>query len=144
MIIDVSPRLPRALLLDETRLRQVLINLVGNAIKFTESGCIKLSVHYRSPDDIEHRCLDFIFSVEDTGMGIPGDQQENIFSAFSQLKGQNLSKFGGTGLGLTITKRLIEMMNGEISVESEVGRGSRFNIILKEVEVASIEALGSR
>ncbi len=141
LIIDISPELPKTLLLDETRLRQILINLIGNAVKFTDTGHIRLSVSYRYPEDTQHSTLDFIFSVEDTGAGIPDDQCESVFEAFSQAKGQKFSKFGGTGLGLAITRRLIEMMDGEITVSSEVGRGTVFNIIIKEVEVASADDL---
>ncbi len=137
LIIDIPADLPEALILDKTRLRQILINLIGNAIKFTESGYIKLSVRYRYPDDTNHGALDLTLSVEDTGIGIPAAQQESIFGAFSQVTGQDISKFGGTGLGLAITKKLIEMMNGEISINSEVGKGSSFNIALKGVEVIS-------
>ncbi len=144
LITDIPPELPEALLLDEIRLRQILINLIGNAVKFTEAGYIKLSANYRYPDDIHHSTLDFIFSVEDTGRGIPEDQLDSIFEAFYQVKEQKFSQFGGTGLGLAITSRLIEMMDGEISVISELGKGSVFNIILKNVEVASAEALKSQ
>ncbi|MDM8549449.1 ATP-binding protein [Desulfobacterales bacterium HSG2] len=141
LIIDIPSEMPEALLLDEARLRQILINLIGNAVKFTDTGHIRLSVGYRCPGDIRHSALDFIFSVEDTGAGIPEDQCESVFEAFSQAKGQKFSKFGGTGLGLTITRHLIEMMDGRITVSSEVGRGTLFNIIIKEVEVASADAL---
>ncbi len=141
LIIDIPPELPESLLLDETRLRQILINLIGNAVKFTDTGHIKLSVNYRYPGDIQRSTLDFIFSVEDTGVGIPEDQYESVFEAFSQVKGQKFSQFGGTGLGLAITRRLIEMMNGEITVSSSVGTGTVFNIIIHAVEVASVDAL---
>jgi len=141
LIIDIPPELPRTLLLDEIRLRQILLNLIGNAVKFTDKGHIRLSVTYRYPDGVQCSTLDFIFSVEDTGTGIPEDQCESVFEAFSQVKGQKFSKFGGTGLGLAITRRLIEMMEGEITVSSELGKGTVFNIIIKEVEVASADAL---
>jgi predicted ATPase/signal transduction histidine kinase/ActR/RegA family two-component response regulator len=144
LIIEIPPDLPRLLLLDEIRLRQILVNLIGNAVKFTSSGYIKLSAQYRDPGNIHHNTPDFIFSVEDTGMGIPKDQQEAIFEAFTQAKAPKTIQFGGTGLGLAITKRLIEMMNGEITVTSDPGKGSRFDIILKEVEMAPMGALESR
>ncbi len=140
-MIDVPVDFPQALLLDETRLRQILINLIGNAVKFTESGYVKLAANYRYPDDTDHSTLDFIFSVEDTGKGIPENEKQSIFESFTQVKGQKTSQFGGTGLGLAITKRLIEMFNGEINVESTLGKGSTFHIILKDVEVASLKAL---
>ncbi len=141
LIIDIPSDLPKALLLDETRLRQILTNLVGNAVKFTESGYIKLSVDHHYPDDAHYSSLDLTFSVEDTGKGIPEDQKQSIFESFTQVKGQKVSQFGGTGLGLTITKRLVEMLNGEIDVDSTLDQGSTFRILLKDVEVTSLSAL---
>lgn len=140
-IIELPPDLPKGLLLDETRIRQILINLIGNAVKFTETGHIKLSINYRYVDQTKHNRLDFIFSVEDTGKGIPKEEYESIFKSFAQVKGQRTSQFGGTGLGLTITKRLINMMGGEITVRSKLGVGSTFHIILKGVEVSAIETV---
>jgi len=123
------------LLLDEVRLRQILLNLVGNAIKFTESGYIKISVqtlaYKETPDTI-----DFILAVEDTGIGIPEEQKKTIFDAFEQQNGQDHAAYGGTGLGLTITKRLTEMMGGVISITSEKGKGSIFTVTLKNVRKA--------
>jgi len=136
-IIDISPDLPKNLLLDENRIRQILINLVGNAIKFTENGYIKLSVSHNFPGNKQVEELDFIFTVEDTGIGIPENKQTTIFEAFSQLEGDKNSKYGGTGLGLAITKRLVEIMNGEISVSSQVEQGTQFTVKLKDVETAS-------
>ncbi|MBU3918068.1 PAS domain-containing protein, partial [bacterium] len=141
LIIDIAEDLPKVLLLDEIRLRQILINLIGNVVKFTEKGYIKLTARYHFSDKTQRSTVDFIFSVEDTGIGIPKDQLDLIFEAFSQSKGQDLSKFGGTGLGLTITKRLIEMMEGKIDVTSEFGKGSIFSIIIKEVEIASTDSI---
>ncbi|MCP4715777.1 MAG: response regulator, partial [Deltaproteobacteria bacterium] len=143
-IIDIAPELP-ALLLDQTRLRQILINLIGNAVKFTEAGYVKLSVDYRYPTDTRS-LLDLTIVVQDSGRGIPEEQRQAIFEAFSQVKGQKTSEFGGTGLGLAITSRLVEMMNGTITVESDgvPGRGSTFTILVKEVEVASTAALAPR
>ncbi len=135
LIIDIPEDFPGTLILDETRLRQILINLIGNSIKFTDSGYIKLAVKYKHQKNKQQKIVDLIFSVEDTGVGIPANQQKSIFEAFSQVKEQDFSKFGGTGLGLAITKKLIEMMNGEISIKSQVGKGSTFNIIIKGVEV---------
>lgn len=139
LVIEIEEDLPKVLLLDEIRLRQILINLIGNAVKFTNTGQIKLTARYCFSDNIQKSTLDFSFSVEDTGIGIPRDQMDVIFEAFSQSKGQDLSKFGGTGLGLAITRRLIEMMDGKIEVTSHEGRGSCFNIILREVEIASTD-----
>ncbi len=141
LVIDIAEDLPNALLLDEARLRQILINLIGNAVKFTEQGYVKLTAKHHLSDHAHCSTLDFIFSVEDSGIGIQTDQLDLIFEAFSQSKGQDPSKFGGTGLGLAITKRLIEMMDGKMEVTSEMGKGSTFNIILKEVEIASTEPI---
>ncbi len=135
--VDVEPTLPRSLLLDEIRLRQILFNLVGNAVKFTEKGYIKLELkkQYKTED---HSSLDLIFTVEDTGIGIPGDQHELIFEAFKQPKGQIPAQYEGTGLGLSITRRLAQMMGGSISVESKAGKGSTFKVIFNDVQVASV------
>jgi len=131
-IVEIDKDLPSALRLDETRLRQVLLNLIGNAIKFTEQGYIKLSVHkiYTVADRSK---VDLILSVADTGIGIPEEQRDIIFESFRQPDGQSTRKYGGTGLGLAITKRLVEMMNGQISVRSD--QGSVFEIILRDVEL---------
>ena len=135
-ILDLSPELPEAFKLDETRLRQILLNLVGNAVKFTESGHVKLnaSCTYPKPD---RKTANLMIAVEDTGIGIPEDQQNTIFGAFSQQLGQNREKYGGTGLGLAITKRLVEAMNGKISVASMPDKGSVFVIEFFNLEVAS-------
>ncbi|UCH95789.1 MAG: response regulator [Candidatus Aminicenantes bacterium] len=138
--MEISPHLPQELLLDEVRLRQILFNLVGNAVKFTEKGFIKIKLKGKKNKQGKKKdgdSLDFIISVRDTGMGIPKDQQEVIFDAFEQQKGQSTSKYGGTGLGLSITRHLIEMMGGEISVKSKVGKGSTFQVIFKDVKAAS-------
>ncbi len=144
-IVDIDNALPPALILDEVRLRQVLLNLIGNAIKFTDKGYIKLSVKIKiPPTPVEKGELGRIsLSVEDTGIGIPSEQQEMIFESFRQQDGQSTRKYGGTGLGLAITKRLVEMMNGQISVKSTVGKGSVFEIILRDVEVSSTESVNT-
>jgi len=130
--LKTDMNLPECLLLDEVRIRQILLNLVGNAVKFTGSGFVRIAVQasaYEKHPDM----VDFIFSVEDTGIGIPDDQKETIFNAFEQQKGQNHTEYGGTGLGLSITKRLTEMMGGTISVSGKKGRGSIFTVTLKNV-----------
>jgi len=134
-IIRVDPEIPNSLLLDETRLRQILFNVVGNAVKFTDEGYVKLSIH-KIPSADDQKRITLVFTVEDTGIGIPGDQIENIFQAFEQQKGQSPS-YGGTGLGLAITRRLVEIMNGELSVTSRVNKGSTFTVQLQNVEVSS-------
>ena len=137
-ITEIDKELPAVLLLDEARLRQVLLNLMGNAIKFTDTGYIKLGVQkIYYPGNLSK--LDLIISVADTGIGIPEDQQEMIFESFRQQKGQSTRKYGGTGLGLTITKRLVEMMNGLMSISSQVNKGSTFKIILRDISIYTIE-----
>ncbi|MFC0534818.1 PAS domain-containing protein [Pelagicoccus mobilis] len=137
---DASEDLPKAVVLDETRVRQILINLIGNAIKFTDRGYVKVTLESEFHQDDMSK-LDLIFSIEDTGMGIPEDQQSRIFGAFEQTKGQDINKFGGTGLGLAITSRLIELIHGEISLTSEVGKGTTFTVKIKDVSVASVADL---
>ncbi len=134
-IVEVAPDLPKVLLLDEVRLRQILINLIGNSIRFTKAGHIKISVSHLYPDESTCSELDLILSVQDSGVGISKDHYESIFESFSQAEGQKLATFGGTGLGLAICRRLVEMMGGKISVSSELGKGSTFKIVIKDVEV---------
>jgi len=127
---------------DSTRLRQVVINLVGNAIKFTEAGEIAVRVQKQSADG--KHCV-VRFTVSDTGVGIPEEKRELIFAPFSQADTSTTRKYGGTGLGLTISTRLVEMMGGKIWVDSEVGRGSQFHFTTrlgltdaKEVKIGTI------
>jgi two-component system sensor histidine kinase/response regulator len=120
----VAAGIPRCLVGDSLRLRQVLLNLVGNAIKFTDKGEVFVSVDAMEIGDPEVRLH---FQVRDTGMGIPADKQRMIFEAFAQADGSSTRKYEGTGLGLTISSRLSEMMGGELWVESEAGHGSAFH-----------------
>ncbi|MCP5102235.1 MAG: response regulator, partial [bacterium] len=133
-IVEAAPDLPEVLFLDTLRVRQVLFNLVGNALKFTHRGYIKLSAHA----DTGERGTRLVFSVQDSGIGIPQHQQQIIFEAFKQREGQLAVKYGGTGLGLTICRRLVEMMGGEISVRSEEGKGSTFRVTLKDITVPEV------
>ncbi len=124
LIYDVEPDVPEALQGDPSRIRQILVNLVGNSIKFTEHGEIVVFVDRKSegPDSV---CLHF--AIRDTGVGIPADKQEEVFEAFSQADGSMARKYGGTGLGLAICAKLVGLMEGRIWVESEVGKGSVFH-----------------
>ena len=137
LILEIDPKIPAALYLDETRIRQVLFNLVGNAVKFTDKGYIKLKASAENLDKI-HSSVDLRIDVIDTGIGIPKNEIDNIFENFQQQEGQSIRKYGGTGLGLTISKRLTELMNGTLTVTSEQGKGSCFSVLLNAVEVASI------
>jgi two-component system, sensor histidine kinase and response regulator len=119
----VQPNVPDSLVGDPTRLRQVIINLLGNALKFTEKGEVVLGVSVESRD--EHG-VSLQFSVRDTGIGIPQEKLKLIFESFTQADGAMNRKYGGTGLGLTISARLAEMMRGRVWVESEEGKGSTF------------------
>jgi CheY-like chemotaxis protein/nitrogen-specific signal transduction histidine kinase len=136
--VEIAEDIPAYLLLDEIRLRQILLNLVGNAVKFTESGFIKISV---AAEPCEcGSAVHLIISVCDSGIGIAKDQQEQIFAAFTQQKQQDV-KYGGTGLGLTICKRLLELMGGDITVESELGKGSCFKLSLKNIRIVEKQHL---
>jgi len=142
-IIDIDTDIPDVMMMDETRLRQVLFNLVGNAVNFTESGYIKLSAR-KVYIEKESSKLDLVLFVEDSGIGIPEDQISQIFESFKQQDGQSTRKYGGTGLGLSITKRLVEMMNGNITVRSTPGKGSVFEITLRGVDISAGDFTTSR
>ena len=124
LLCDVEAGVPDHIVIDPTRLAQILINLLGNAIKFTSGGEVELGV---AVDSIERDSARLHFSVRDTGIGIPKDKQTLVFEAFSQADAATTRKFGGTGLGLTISSRLAHMMGGQIWVESEPGVGSCFH-----------------
>ncbi|ETR72076.1 MAG: ATP-binding region ATPase domain-containing protein [Candidatus Magnetoglobus multicellularis str. Araruama] len=132
LILQVDPTIPETLEMDEVRIRQILFNLVGNAVKFTDSGHIEVSLTQDQTQKSDDR-LYLIFKVSDTGIGIPETQKALIFDAFKQQEGQSQAKYGGTGLGLAITKRLVEMMGGAITVESESGQGSAFSFYIPDV-----------
>lgn len=142
-IIDIHDNVPNGILLDEIRLRQVLFNLIGNAVKFTDKGFIKLKV-YRSdkydenqPFEGNKRSIELTIEVQDTGIGIPEWMQEEVFEAFKRQEDMQTKRFEGTGLGLPITKRLVEMMNGNIFVKSKLNVGSTFEIIFYNVYVTT-------
>jgi PAS domain S-box-containing protein len=136
-IVEGGEGVPEALILDETRVRQVLINLLGNAVKFTDNGHVRLTAVSRLTDNESRSRVELTLEVEDTGVGISPDQKRKIFDAFEQPGSRRTSKAEGTGLGLAITRNLVEMMNGEISVSSVPGKGSRFRVVLHEVEISA-------
>ncbi len=123
LIFDIDKRVPAKIVGDPLRLSQVLINLLNNAVKFTEKGEITLKISMKNMDEETIRLL---FEVIDTGIGMDGKQQKNLFKSFSQADRSVSRKYGGTGLGLMISKQIIEKMGGTIGVESEPGKGSRF------------------
>jgi signal transduction histidine kinase len=122
--LQIDDRIPATLMGDAARLRQVLLNLLGNAVKFTDRGYIKLQVHWLHQHEQD---VQVGFTVLDTGMGVAHDKLDHIFEAFSQADNTVTRQYGGTGLGLAICSKLVEMMGGRMSVESEQGQGSRFN-----------------
>ncbi len=136
--INIDPKIPNSLLLDATRIRQVIFNLIGNAVKFTQNGTISVTIRAENNDDILST-VDLKIAIQDTGIGIAPDQLDTIFKEFEQAQGQDNALYGGTGLGLPISKRLIEMMGGELNVQSTAGQGSTFTILLKQVDVASVK-----
>jgi signal transduction histidine kinase/ActR/RegA family two-component response regulator len=132
--LEIQPGVPERIYADPTRLQQVLINLVGNAIKFTEHGKVTLQVAAAGDEKTN---LLLRFAIEDTGIGVPREKQELIFEAFSQADGSITRRFGGTGLGLSICSRLVKMMGGQIQLESVPGQGSRFHF---QIPVGVVES----
>ncbi len=131
--INVPLDFPEFLMVDETRLRQVLLNLMGNALKFTHKGSVTVTCGVDAYNDGD--TVDVHITVDDTGIGIRDDEISSIFDSFKQQEGQSTRKYGGTGLGLSICKKLIEIMNGSIDVKSKPGKGSQFTVFLKDVPV---------
>ena len=131
----METNVPKKLIGDSSRIRQILANLLSNAAKFTEKGEVVVSVYSQPLGDNQHSVL---FQVRDTGIGISPDQINRLFKSFSQADASTTRKFGGTGLGLAISKQLVELMGGKIWVESEVGIGSTFNFtIIAQASTAS-------
>lgn len=136
-ILDIASGTPAGIYIDETRLRQILFNLIGNAVKFTENGHIKLKAYTENPRIVNYTTnkseefIDLVMEIEDTGIGISREFQNEIFEPFTQAHLQKQS--GGTGLGLTITRRLVSLMKGTINLQSEVGKGSTFRIKIPDI-----------
>ena len=122
LIVRVDPRLPAFVVGDVGRFRQIVTNMLGNAVKFTEKGHVLIDVSGESVDGI----VQLKVRVEDTGIGIPADKLQNVFEKFAQVDGSSTRRHEGTGLGLAIAARLVDLMGGKIGIESEVGRGSVF------------------
>ncbi len=139
LISTISPEVPLQLVGDSGKIRQVLVNLIGNAIKFTDKGTVALSVIEKSSSDEVQEGADSVclqFTIKDSGIGIPIEQQKNIFNAFTQVDGSTTRQFGGTGLGLSISTQFARLMKGDLRVQSEHGKGSTFyfTIYLKRVD----------
>jgi len=129
LIYQISHEIPQQLVADSMRLKQVLINLVGNAVKFTSRGEVFLGINLlRKNSD---GSLDLVFDVKDTGIGIPKDKLPRLFKAFSQVDSSTTRRYGGSGLGLAICERLVNLMDGRISAESELGVGTVFHFSMK-------------
>ncbi|MDX7821201.1 response regulator [Aeromonas caviae] len=141
LVVSSAPEPVSHLIGDALRLEQVLLNLTGNAIKFTERGEVEVKVVLESEQD---GMATLLFRVRDTGIGIPPEQQANIFNAFSQADSSTSRRFGGTGLGLTISRRLVNLMGGDIGVTSELGKGSEFWFRVRLEQVERPEALNER
>ncbi len=137
LIVRIDPSAPEVVRIDPTRLRQVILNLLSNAIKFTQAGHVRLSLDLLGESD--HDCC-LRFSVSDTGIGIPADKLDVIFDRFTQADESTTRNFGGTGLGLTISRALVELMGGQLTVESQIGVGSHFEFTLN----LPVEDRGSR
>jgi PAS domain S-box-containing protein len=134
LIYSLENNIPPVIVGDVTRLRQVLTNLVGNAVKYTTEGEVFVSVSaQKNPDDF----YEIIFSVKDTGIGIPAEKMDKLFKPFSQVDAYSTRSYGGTGLGLVISKKLIELMDGRMWVESEVGKGTIFYFTIKAKSISS-------
>jgi signal transduction histidine kinase/ActR/RegA family two-component response regulator len=131
--IEIDPAVPLMVLSDAVRLRQVLLNLIGNAVKFTQLGRVVVRCEPQAIEPSRDSDADPVlhFTVIDTGIGIAAEKQQSIFDAFSQEDGSITRRYGGTGLGLTISRRLVELMRGRIWVESAVGQGSRFHFTIR-------------
>ncbi len=134
LLTDIESTVPTGILFDGIRLRQILFNLVGNALKFTEQGYVKISVrwHETSPPSL------LTITIEDTGIGIAPEQQQQIFEPFVQSEASINRKYGGTGLGLSITQRLMQLLGGTIELQSQLGKGSTFTLNFPQISLVDI------
>jgi len=131
--LNIDKSLPRYIYSDEVKIRQILMNLTGNAFKFTDHGNIQICA---SASNFGANKADIIFEIIDTGIGIPKDQQTQIFEPFIQSSGNNNAHFEGVGLGLSITKKLVDLFNGKIELTSEFNMGSTFKVTLPQIEIS--------
>jgi signal transduction histidine kinase len=133
LLHEVAADIPEIVCGDPTRLREILINLVDNAIKFTDTGEVAIKVRTAPEQGLLH------FTVSDTGIGIPEDKRESIFAPFTQVDNSSTRRFGGTGLGLTISARLAATLGGSLWMDSQVGRGSHFHFTMPVTSAAAME-----
>mgnify|MGYP002700082621 FL=1 len=139
LLFDISAEVPVRLKGDPLRLNQILINLAGNAVKFTEHGQVVISVNVvENVSKLHGDDINLVFSVKDSGIGMDTEQQKKLFQSFSQADSSITRKYGGTGLGLTISKKLVELMNGRIWLESKLGEGSCFSFTTK-LQMSDVE-----
>ena len=124
LLLRIQPDLPSTYLGDVGRIRQILTNIVGNAVKFTHTGHVLIDVS----GEVKNETVNLLIKVVDTGIGIPADKLSHVFDKFSQADGSTTREYGGTGLGLPISQNLIELMDGNLSVDSILGEGSTFTI----------------
>ena len=136
LLVEIEPLVPTHIRFDEVRLRQILLNVIGNALKFTETGHVKLVVGFRY-DPNHYNVGKLTLLVEDTGIGIASDRQEQIFIAFTQSNGQINRKYGGTGLGLAIVRRLVQLLGGTVELTSQLGYGSCFTFHFPNVRIVN-------
>ncbi len=141
LAVEINKNVPRDMLLDEIKIRQVLLNLTSNAIKFTEKGGVKIRVWSEKIDDIS---ADLILEVSDTGKGIPPEYHEKIFKLFEQQDTGITRKYGGTGLGLAITMQIVQLMNGRIDLISGEGKGSTFRVVLPAIPLTGKKAVRNK
>jgi len=142
LIIELDNNIPPTIYIDEIRLKQILINLINNAIKFTDKGYVKIETKATNLNSINvqgktENYINLIIEVTDTGIGISKEFRSKMFESFTQQDGQSTRKYGGTGLGLSITKKLVNLMQGTIQVESELNKGSKFIIEIKDVLISN-------
>ncbi len=133
--LKIDSSIPPELILDAARLRQILLNLLGNAVKFTDHGFIHLSAYATNQINTQ---LDLFIEIKDSGIGVSKEQQRSIFDAFEQSRGQDVQKYGGTGLGLSISKRLLSMMDGSIHLTSKLKVGSTFTVQLNNINISTL------
>ncbi len=140
LIVDIDKTVPKALIGDSGRIKQMLINLLNNAVKYTEHGSVTLMVYFKDNADASKKNI--CFEVADTGKGISAENIDKIYERFQRITGNDSGRVEGTGLGLAITKQMVELMEGSITVESTVGKGTVFRMIIPQ-QVADFEAIGN-